>query len=553
MTPPAQRKPTTLLVIAGLGVGAMLLVATCTLVSDDRSGEEGPPSFVVQPEPEAEPAPTPEPVPAPPPPTAMSVVFELGAPGGAPDADIGAQRVALTDGGAVWAKDHLVVVSGSTYHERRPVAVSDGSGGLVAVFEAEVPDGPLRGDLDLLAQRVDASGEPLWGAGQQSVVLASTGAVERAPAVVPDGDGGVYVFFERHGLDEADTLDSDLAGQHIGPDGALLWADGAQEGVPLAVGPGLVSEPVAVADGTGGIIVVFELEPTTGTSAGSHELWAQRIAPTGAPQWGSDGRPVAVAVARGSVSDAALLPDGAGGALVVFREEVVEGELAGDFDLMVQRIAADGSLPWSADPQGFKVVSATTLVEGPPAVVSDGAGGAIVAYQATWAQGPRSGQVDLFAQRIDATGVGLWNQGAPVPLASSDWSEGQPWLVSDTAGGAIAVFEQTPPAAHLSKDQDLYAQRIGPDGTLMWHGGQQSAVLSATTHLERSPSVAADGAGGVVVFFEAVGQVGEHAGDSELVAQRLDPAGQRLWGEDNAPELVAYSAALERAPAVVQP
>jgi hypothetical protein len=552
MTPPALRKPKTLLVMAGLSVGGALVVATCTLMGDDHSQDEGPPSFVVQPEPEPQPNPTPS-APAPPPPEALSVVFELGAPGGAPASDIGAQRVALADGTARWADDHLVVVSDSAYHERRPVVVGDGAGGFVAVYEAEVPEGPLKGDLDLLAQRVDAGGLTLWGSGKQSVVLASTGAVERAPALVPDGKGGVYVLFERHGLDEADALDSDLAGQHIGPDGALLWADGTQEGLPLATGPGLVSGVVAAADGVGGLIVVFELEPTGGPNPGSHELWAQRIAPYGAPQWGSDGRPIAVAAAKGSVSAAALLPDGAGGALIVFREEVVEGELAGDFDLMAQRIDTDGSLPWSGDPQAYKVVSATTLVEGPPAVISDGAGGAIVAYQATWAQGPRSGQVDLFAQRIDASGVGLWNQGAPVPIASSDWSEGQPQLVADGAGGVIAVFEQAPPAAHLSKDQDLYAQRIGPDGALLWHEGQQSAVLSATTHLERAPSVASDGMGGVVVFFEAVGQAGEHAGDSELVAQRLDANGQRQWGEDNAPVLVAFSAAMERAPAVVQP
>jgi len=522
-----------------------LLLLACSSDSD------GPPSFVIQPEPEA--TPVVEPAPPPPPPESFTAVFELGAPGGLPASDIGAQRISAADGSGQWSTDHMVIVAASGYHERSPTTVADGAGGVIVAFEAEVPEGELKGDLDLLMQRVDASGALAWGGGQGSLPLAATTVVARAPVLVSDGEGGAFVVFERLGHDDAGALASDLAAQRVAADGSLQWAEGSLDGLPIVAGPGLVSGAVAVADGQGGLIVVFELEPTGGPSAGSHELWAHRIAPDSKPVWGSGGRPLAVAVAKGSISDAAVLPDGAGGALVVFREEVVEGELAGDFDLMSQRIAADGSLPWGGTPEAFKVVSATTLAEGPPAIVSDGAGGAIVAYQAAWRDGPRVGQLDLFAQRIDADGAGLWNEGAPVPLASSDWSEDSPLLVSDGAGGAIAVFAQAPPAAHLSQDQDIGAQRIGPDGTLLWHAGAKSAVLSATTHLERNPAIMADGHGGVVAVFEAVARDGEHAGDSELVAQHLDASGQRLWGEGTAPALVAWSAALEGRPRVTAP
>lgn len=528
-----------------------LLLLACSSDSD------GPPSFVVQPEPAPTPAPAPElpaePAHSSPPATTVAVVFELGAPGGAPASDIGAQRIAIADGSSQWAVDRVVDVADSVYHERHPVAVSDGTGGLIAVFEAEVPDGPLKGDLDLFAQRVDADGKLLWGDGEQSVILAATEVVERAPLLLTDGQGGTFVIFERHGHDESGSLDSDLAAQRLGPDGALLWADGSQEGLPIAPGAGLVSSAVAAADGAGGLIVVFEIEATSGAHAGSSQLWAHRIAANGDPLWGSDGRPMVLAAAGGSISHAALLPDGSGGALVFFREEVVDGELAGDFDLMVQRVAPDGSLPWSGDPRAYKVASATTLIEGPPAVCTDGAGGAIVAFQAQWREGPRSGELDLFAQRIGPEGAGLWNQGMPVSLASSDWSEGDPSLVTDGAGGAIAVYPQQPPASHLSKDQDIYAQRIGPDGVLLWNQGEHSAVLSATTHFEQKISVVSDGAGGLVAFFEAVALQGEHTGDSELVAQRLDAAGQRLWGEGTAPRLVAWSPLMERNPRVVEP
>ncbi len=530
---------------------ALLLLACSTDPVEERDqAPVAPPSFVIHEEPP--PAPTP-PLAAPllaAPPQAVSVVFGLGAPGGHDVSDLGAQRVGLADGAPLWADDHILMVSASAYQERNPAVAPDGAGGFVAVYEAEVPEGPLRGDLDLLAQRVDPTGLLLWGGGAQSVVLAATTVVERAPVVLPAGDGGAFVVFERHGTDERGAIDSDLGAQRLGPDGSLLWADGAMEGLFIAAGPGLARAPVAVPDGQGGLIVVFELEPVSGPEAGRTMLCAHRIDAQGVPLWAEEGQPLVLANAQGSVSDAAVLPDGQGGAMVFFREEQRTGELAGDHDLMVQRVLADGSLPWSGSPADYKIVSATILDEGAPAAVFDEAGGAIVAYQATWREGPRKGQVDLFAQRIDAEGAGLWNDGAPVPLSTSDGDEGAPRLVRDGAGGAIAVYEHTPPAAHLSEDRDLHAQRIGPDGTLLWFEGQRSAVVSATTHLERNPTATPDGAGGVVAFFEAIALSGEHKGDSELVAQRLSPAGERLWGADNAPAKIAWSPALERNPVV---
>lgn len=531
----------------------LLLACSPDPVEEQGPPPEAPPSFVVQQ--------TPPPAPTPPlaspaagvPPEAVSVVFGLGAPGGGLISDVGAQRVRLTDGQPLWAADHVVVVSGSAYHERRPAVVPDQAGGFVAVYEAEVPEGPLKGDVDLLVQRVDAEGRRLWEGGERSALLATTPVLELAPRLVADDAGGAFVIFERHGRDEADRLDSDLAVQRLDADGRALWAEGAQHGVAVAAGAGLVSNATARADGQGGLLVAFEYEPVDGPRAGLGQIRAQRFDPRGQPLWGREGQPLLVAAASGGVDAPALLPDGEGGALVFFREAVSDGEHAGEHDVMCQRVSPGGGLSWGGGPEAFKVVSATTLDEGPPVLVSDGAQGAIVAFEATWLEGPRRGEMDLFAQRIDPMGLGLWNQGAPLPVASSDWQEHSPRIVSDGAGGAIVVFEQKPPPAHLSDDQDLGAQRIGPDGRLLWHGGERSAVLSATTHLERAPSIASDGAGGVVVFFEALARAGEHQGDIEIVAQRLDPEGARLWGQDDSPRLIAWSAALEREPVVVLP
>ncbi len=528
----------------------MLSALSLFLALSCSSETATPPEPAVVPEPaEASPAPSP-PLPAP---GSLDVVFQLAAPAGIADADIGAQRVSVADGAPQWSDDHVLTVSASRYLERRPRAVSDGSGGFVAVFEAEVPEGPLKGDLDLLAQRVTSQGELHWGGGAQSVPVATTSVVETAPRLLPDGAGGAWVVFERHGHDEAGVLDADLAVQRLDAKGQLTLANGAQAGLPLASGAGLTTAAHLGADGEGGLLVAFEREPVQGPTAGLRQIVAQRLDEQGRARWGEDGEPLLVAAARSSLSQPTVVPAGDGAALVVFVEAVAQGAHAGDSDISCQRIEADGSLPWSGTPDAYKPVSATSLAETALAAISDGAGGAIVAFEATWLEGPKKGDVDLFAQRIDAQGRGLWNDGAPVPLASSDWTERSVSLVPDGDGGAIAVFQLVPPASHLSTDMDLAAQRLSPRGELLWHEGQRSAVLSATTHAEQAPSAVADGHGGVVVFFEAHTREGAHKGDVELVAQRLNASGARLWGQDNAPRLVAWSAVLERQPVVVAP
>ncbi|MFH1463441.1 MAG: hypothetical protein ABIO70_03560 [Pseudomonadota bacterium] len=492
-------------------------------------------------------------LPTPPTPADLTTVFEV-APGPDPaTSDIGAQRFRVSDGGLVWSEKTLLPVSTSRYGERRPVAVGDGEGGLIAVFEAEVPDGPLKGDVDIMAQRVGPDGTLRWGGGDRSLVVAATAAVEASPRLLADGRGGAFLVFERLGRDEGGRLDADLSAQHLAADGSATWGAGDPAGLSIAAGPGIVSGAVVAADGAGGLIVAFVEEPVEGERAGITRILGQRLDPGGAPLWGQGSRPLVIASSASPLSAPCLVPDGRGGALVIFQEQGSEADKPGDMDIMVQRVAGDGSLPWSDAPTAYKVVSATTLAETAVVAVPDGQGGAVVAFEGRWIAGERRGDVDLLAQRIDATGVGRWGEGAPVPLAYSDWLERAPALVPDGAGGAIAVFEQHPPASHLSTDVDLGAQRILADGTLAWHEGTASMPVSASSHAEQRPVAVPDGEGGVVVVFDARAREGEHAGDVEIVAQRLGADGTPRWGAGGESVLLAFTEALEQRPVVAWP
>src|SRR5262245_45417255 len=127
---------------------------------------------------------------------------------------------------------------------------------------------------------------------------------------------------------------------------------------------------LAVEDGGGGVILVWE-EHATGT------LYAQRLSKEGERLWGELGVPVAPAHAPQGAPRA--VSDGAGGVIVVWIEGTEDGcrTFGGECDVLVQRIAADGTPLWD---EGIGVARQVRHQGGLGLVlVSDGAGGAIVA------------------------------------------------------------------------------------------------------------------------------------------------------------------------------
>lgn len=72
---------------------------------------------------------------------------------------------------------------------------------------------------------------------------------------------------------------------------------------------------------------------------------------------------------------------------------------------------------WPHDPNGNVPLCNAIRLQSLPAITSDGAGGAIVAWQD---QRNETNSYDLFAQRVDANGVPRWTtDGVPVAVATN--------------------------------------------------------------------------------------------------------------------------------------
>jgi len=478
------------------------------------------------------------------------VVFEAYAPADsqwAGDIDIGARAVTPT-GETAWAGEPFRGVATGTYAEQWPVVAPDGAGGLLVFGEATARAGEYAGDWEIIGQRIDAAGNLLWENGESSVVIAATTWSERRPAAIPDGSGGAFVFYEAWAPAGSEWAgDVDIHGQHVSASGELLWGE---QSVEVANSGMLEQAPCVISDGAGGAIVLFELMLREGEFAGISNIVGQRVSPDGQLLWAGGEESVLVAVSEWHETDPVAVPDGAGGALVFFQAAAPEdSEYAGDVDVNGQRVSADGRLLW-ADGQGSIRVHGSGAIEAAPVAVADGAGGAVVVCEAASTAPNQPHDWDVIAQRISGDGELLWGGGAlPVMVCDTQLDERVPAAVGDGAGGAFVAFEAIgPEGSDWAGLHDVYVQRMSANGEAMWGGEAAALAVSAGDYVEQSPCIAPDGAGGVIVACEAVAIEGEYAGDWEIVAQRFAPDGTAAWNDGEHPSIISATGWSERFP-----
>jgi hypothetical protein len=244
------------------------------------------------------------------------------------------------------------------------------------------------------------------------------------------------------------------------------------------------------------------------------------------------------------------VPDGAGGAIVVFETELTSGKYKGDIDISAQRVAADGRLLWGPSNKPASVADPVGMDRNPVAI-PDGAGGAIIAWEHEPTEGEDAGDTDVFARRMDAKGRGMWLGGKnSVALFASKLLERAPAIVPDGKGGAIVVCEAESRTGKDAGDIDLLAQRISADGTKLWNEGKGSQRIASSQWRERWPVAVPDGEGGAFVVYTAFG-VGQDAGDIDIEIKRLDGSGKLLWNAGKVPVDVAATKDLEQNPRVV--
>lgn len=269
----------------------------------------------------------------------------------------------------------------------------------------------------------------------------------------------------------------------------------------------------------------------------------------------------------GDQKNPAIISDGNRGAIVVWED----GRFSG-VDVYAVRLHKSGKLVWS---QGGEPVVTAAEEQKAPVMVSNGTGGAYVAWQ-----DQRSGGFpDIYSQQIDnLNGLPTWTEngkivrnlsfrpsiiqdgllgviiasyvvsldlrqlitvqkisaedgnqewtGSPIPSMQANVPISStavpPAMVSDFNNGAIIVW----PDIRDPGPADIYASRVGPDGNTTWTNGE--IEFNTTVTNDTQPAIIEDGNGGGIIVW--ISPESQGSTNDRILAQNIDSQGQTQWG-----------------------
>ncbi len=398
--------------------------------------------------------------------------------------DIYAQRIDA-EGNVLWTKDGIPVCV-VPENQNRPKIMSDGTGGVIIVWQ-DMRSGV--GNCDIYAQRIDANGNPLWTA--NGMPICTEVNAQNSPCIASDGAGGAIIVWQ-----DFRTNYADLYAQRVKQNGELVWV---KNGVLVCGTSGAQSAPMAVDDGTGGAIVVWQ-----DFRRSYADIYAQRIDGGGNILWERSG--VAVCTAQGHESFQVITSNGAEGAIVAWVDT-----RNGNNDVFAQQVDGNGVVQWLDN--GIPVCVASGN-QNYPTITGDGAGGVILAW---WDM--RSGEFNIYAQRIDLAGNTLWERNG-LAVCAETGIQNYVCITGDGAGGALMVWDDNRGATF-----DLYAQRVDSKGISKW--GNNGIAVCTAPDAQCFPVIVNDGAGGAIIAW----QDGRHKDKSywDIYAQKIN--GQGSLGE----------------------
>ena len=287
-------------------------------------------------------------------------------------------------------------------------------------------------------------------------------------------------------------------------------------GTPISTADDNQGSTQLISDGMGGAIIVWGDSRNSTITGGN--IYAQRINPSGVVQWTTNGIPVSpVNYSQGNPQ---LVSDGAGGAIIAWidRRDSATGP-----DIYAQRINSSGDSQWTTN--GIPICTASGWQQF-PRLVSDGEGGAIIAWR------DRRSYAGIYAQRVNSSGDVQWDlDGIPITITSVG---DKCIIISDGAGGAIIVWGDNRNSA--TTGWDIYAQRINSSGDVQWT--TNGIPVCMANDRQGGPQLVSDGAGGAIIVWGDVRN--STISDKDIYSQRINSSGDVQWTTNGIQICTAY-------------
>jgi len=353
-----------------------------------------------------------------------------------------------------WTTDGVTICA-AVFPQGWPEIVEDGSGGAIIAWYDN-----RNGENDIYAQKVNSNGSVQWTA--DGVPVCIYGGMQVYVKLISDESGGAMMAWEDY------RSGTRIYAQRMNSGGLAQWA---LNGVSVCAFSSTQIRPTISSDTAKGSIIVWE-----DMRNGNWDVYAQRVNENGVPQWVTAG--VTICASTGNQSYHRAANDNAGGAIITWSDD------AGD--IFAQRVNASGSMLWRTN--GTTVCAAANF-QAMPAIVEDGSGGAIL----TWHDG-RNGNWDIYAQKVNSSGAAQWAANG-VAICADAGLQGNPEIASDGSGGAVIIWRD-----ERSGNSDIYAQRIDYSGAVQWT--TNGITICAAPDSQDKYQIAGDNSGGAIIIWE---------------------------------------------------
>ena len=404
---------------------------------------------------------------------------------------------------AAWVEEGIPV-AWAAEQQIYPMVVSDGSGGAIIAWQDS------RGsDFNIYVQRIAANGVAMWL--PNGVAMCTAAGNQLTPQIIADGAGGAIVAW----YDFRNGTDNNIYARRVSNLGIPQWT---ADGVAVCTAPDDQTNALLAPDGSGGAIIAWD----DSRNGFDYDTYVQRINSAGTALYTADG--VGVCLAAGNQFLTSLVPNGTGAAIMVWYDY----RNGFDSDVYAQRINSIGGVTWAADGLGLCTASGD---QDSPCAVSDGSGGAIVA----WTDLRIGLSYDVYAQHVDAAGTIAWAADG-LSVCNAAGNQTAPGITTDGSSGAILSWQDT-----RTGTADIYAQRMSGAGATQWTGNGVS-VCSAIAGQDH-PVLTSDGSGGAIIVWNDA-----RNGNPDIYAQRLNTSGGSVWTSGGEP--VVDATAKQAAPAL---
>ncbi|MEP7027767.1 MAG: FlgD immunoglobulin-like domain containing protein, partial [Candidatus Eisenbacteria bacterium] len=304
------------------------------------------------------------------------------------------------------------------------------------------------------------------------------------------------------------------------------------DGSAVCAASGDQVNPVVAGDGTGGALVAW-----SDARGVSEDVYVHHVLAGGTvdPAWTVNGSLLSGAVQQQAFPT--IVPDGLGGALVAWEDGRNGGALTSQKDLYAGHMMASGLPDTAWTVNGNLVALVPGFDQTYPTAVSDGLGGAIIAWLDA-----RNADQDIYAVRIRANGTlapGWTPDGVEVVKLAG--LQLRPVLVSDGANGVILAWQDGRDTASFPTNTDVFALRLLPNGARAPGWAANGVDLSVQPDRQDDPAICSDGSGGALVAWKD-GRPG-----AEIYAQHVRSDGTRApgWAVDGRPLCTAANEQIE--------